>query len=317
MTRAEAQREARRQVAAQNIITTAGMKAAFKITRSLMLVADSLWADGIDPSARVGQLASEGYADPFFESMLTANANARIMAYKRAAPHVVAKAMRSIQSLAAEFVKQRATLTPEEGAAINTSYTAEAATIARGVGEDLERRIASAVTTATEQGLHVKEGAKLIGKAFATAGVVPQNPYLLDTLFRTQTATAYAAGRWQANEDPAIQDILWGYEYSTAGDDRVRLEHATLEGVTLPKEDPRWASITPPNGFNCRCSLLEVYDTDEHEVRTPPTDQVEIEGQIVKPGPDDQWAFHPLNSVGQAPNLGTTPAVGKPVAVKS
>ena len=45
----------------------------------------------------------------------------------------------------------------------------------------------------------------------------------------------------------------------TAGDDRVREGHRVLEGVRLPKEDPFWKKYFPPNGWNCRCTTLEIW----------------------------------------------------------
>ena len=47
-------------------------------------------------------------------------------------------------------------------------------------------------------------------------------------------------------------------QYRTAGDDRVREEHAALAGVTLPPDDAFWDSFMPPNGWNCRCTVIQV-----------------------------------------------------------
>ena len=47
-------------------------------------------------------------------------------------------------------------------------------------------------------------------------------------------------------------------QYRTAGDDRVREEHAALDGITLPPSDPFWDSYLPPNGWNCRCTTVQV-----------------------------------------------------------
>ena len=47
-------------------------------------------------------------------------------------------------------------------------------------------------------------------------------------------------------------------QYRTAGDDRVREEHAALDGTTLPPSDPFWDSYLPPNGWNCRCTTVQV-----------------------------------------------------------
>ena len=46
--------------------------------------------------------------------------------------------------------------------------------------------------------------------------------------------------------------------YRTAGDDRVRPEHAALNGVTLPPSDDFWESYYPPNGWRCRCTVVQV-----------------------------------------------------------
>lgn len=47
-------------------------------------------------------------------------------------------------------------------------------------------------------------------------------------------------------------------QYRTAGDDRVREEHAELNGITLPANDPFWREYYPPNGWRCRCTTIEV-----------------------------------------------------------
>ena len=47
-------------------------------------------------------------------------------------------------------------------------------------------------------------------------------------------------------------------QYRTAGDDRVREEHAALNETTLPPSDPFWQRYLPPNGWNCRCSAVQV-----------------------------------------------------------
>ena len=50
----------------------------------------------------------------------------------------------------------------------------------------------------------------------------------------------------------------YNLQYRTAGDDRVRPEHAALNGVTLPPSDDFWESYYPPNGWRCRCTVVQV-----------------------------------------------------------
>ena len=115
-------------------------------------------------------------------------------------------------------------------------------------------------------------------------------PYLLETLARTQTQLAYGAGRWNVNQDPAIDEILWGYEYVTVGDDRVRPNHEALNGTRYPKDDALLQEIWPPNGFNCRCTMIEIYF--EGTPNRPDATEI-VDGMEVVPGADKGWAFNP------------------------
>lgn len=63
------------------------------------------------------------------------------------------------------------------------------------------------------------------------------------------------AARWQQIEDDGDKYDL---QYRTAQDDRVREDHAILHGTTLPPSDPFWGKYMPPNGWNCRCTAVQV-----------------------------------------------------------
>jgi hypothetical protein len=65
-------------------------------------------------------------------------------------------------------------------------------------------------------------------------------------------AGAQAALQWRQYQANGVEYL----EYSTVGDDRVRPEHAALDGFVAHISDERWATIAPPNGFNCRCTLI-------------------------------------------------------------
>lgn len=51
-------------------------------------------------------------------------------------------------------------------------------------------------------------------------------------------------------------DVFPYWEYRTVGDDRVREEHAALDGLILRHDDPLWDKIYPPNGWKCRCYVV-------------------------------------------------------------
>lgn len=69
------------------------------------------------------------------------------------------------------------------------------------------------------------------------------------------TASTQMAAKWQQWAEDGDE---YNLQYRTANDDRVREEHAALHGTTLPPSDPFWDSYLPPNGWNCRCTAVQV-----------------------------------------------------------
>ena len=78
-------------------------------------------------------------------------------------------------------------------------------------------------------------------------------------------ASATMAAKWEQFSEDGDQYYL---QYRTAKDDKVRPEHAALDGVTLPPSDSFWDTYYPPNGWNCRCNVIQVrkqkYTATEH-----------------------------------------------------
>ncbi len=68
-------------------------------------------------------------------------------------------------------------------------------------------------------------------------------------------SSAEMAAKW---EQFAEDGDRYNLQYRTAGDGKVRPEHAALNGVTLPPSDPFWEEYYPPNGWNCRCTVVQV-----------------------------------------------------------
>ena len=63
------------------------------------------------------------------------------------------------------------------------------------------------------------------------------------------------AGRWEQFEKDGDRYLL---QYRTVGDERVRQEHDLLNRVTLPLSSSFGDEHFPPNGWNCRCSVVQV-----------------------------------------------------------
>ena len=92
------------------------------------------------------------------------------------------------------------------------------------------------------------------------------NRHYLRAEYNFVNASADMAARW---EEFAKDGDRYNLQYRTAGDEKVRPEHAELNGVTLPIDDPFWREYFPPNGWNCRCTVVQVrkskYPETPHE----------------------------------------------------
>lgn len=89
------------------------------------------------------------------------------------------------------------------------------------------------------------------------------NATWLQTEYDTCIATATQSARWQ--QFKAQKAMFPFLRYQTAGDDSVRDEHRLLDGITKRVDDPFWRTYYPPNGWNCRCEVIQVPDSDVQE----------------------------------------------------
>jgi len=77
----------------------------------------------------------------------------------------------------------------------------------------------------------------------------------LKTEYNQAVANAQMAKKWIGFEENA--DIYPNLEYRAVMDQRTRPEHAILNGIIRPINDPFWSRNYPPNGWGCRCSVVQ------------------------------------------------------------
>jgi len=192
------------------------------------------------------------------------------------------------------FAEKRAGMSKEALGTLFDGFEGQAVQAMKSMGGVLEAQVRAAVAEATRQGLHYRGTEELVRKAFDAAGMTNAKPWLIETQARTQTQLAYSAGMYAAEQDEAIQEIIWGREYVTVGDDRVRPNHAALDGLRLPIDHPRWKEILPPNGWNCRCSTVPIYKGDDIATTKNVPKYVTVDGERVEAGPDEGFDFDPI-----------------------
>lgn len=121
-----------------------------------------------------------------------------------------------------------------------------------------------------------------------------------ETVYRTNLATAYTAGRWREAASPGVSRVMSAFEVSTAGDADVRdgrndpENHAAADGLIAGTTDPVWDRASPPYGYRCRCSLRLVsrYELEELGLLRP-------DGSVIARFPPSFGAFRPHPNFGR------------------
>jgi SPP1 gp7 family putative phage head morphogenesis protein len=85
---------------------------------------------------------------------------------------------------------------------------------------------------------------------------VDYNRRYLEAEYQHALNASRAASQWAE-----IQDGREDFEflrYETAGDKRVRDSHEALDGTVAHIDNPFWQKYMPPNGWGCRCDVIQV-----------------------------------------------------------
>ena len=108
------------------------------------------------------------------------------------------------------------------------------------------------------------------------------SPRCLNTTYRVNMQTAYSAARYQRMRDNVDNRPYW--QYSAVGDERTRPAHLALNGKIYRYDDPFWATFYPPNGFNCRCSVIALAERDlQRRGMDKPDDSSEFLVEVERP----------------------------------
>lgn len=139
------------------------------------------------------------------------------------------------------------------------------------------------------------------------------SPRRLQTIFDTNLKTSYAAGHWdQIQETVETQPYLM---YDAVGDQRTRPEHQAWDGLILRADDDWWLTHYCPNGFGCRCSVIQLGDRQLVRMgrtvdQAPPIERREYvnkrTGEVmqVPKGIDPGWDYNP--GIGRQAHLDAT-----------
>ncbi|WP_140918664.1 phage head morphogenesis protein [Limnobaculum xujianqingii] len=145
----------------------------------------------------------------------------------------------------------------------------QAFTVAKGVRMDVLTTIGAQVDRGLSQGITEQEfkktltpqlqelgwwGKQVVVDSAGGAEVVQLgSPARLGTIFRTNLATTYQAGRYQQQLASTETHPYW--QYIAILDDNTRTSHRALHGKVFHCTDPIWETMYPPNDWGCRCRV--------------------------------------------------------------
>lgn len=150
---------------------------------------------------------------------------------------------------------------------------AKAFTVAKAMRVDILQDIRAAMDAAIREGTTLQDFQKRLRPLLEEKGwwgkqrmvdlatgelktVQLGSPRRLEIIFRTNMRTSYAAGKWERIQ--RTKAALPMLKYMAVLDDHTRDQHRAWHGTILPVDDPFWSTHYPPNGWNCRCGVMQM-----------------------------------------------------------
>jgi len=127
----------------------------------------------------------------------------------------------------------------------------------------------SALDKAIEQGTDFEEFKSDVAQSLTDAwgGSVANPGHRLETIFRTNTITAYQAGHHEQamrQKDDRMYGMLDVVEDDATSEICSDLDDQ-IGGVALPIDDPALQAAWPPNHFNCRSNIITLTEDEANE----------------------------------------------------
>ncbi len=153
-------------------------------------------------------------------------------------------------------------------------------------------------------------------------------PSRIKIIFDTNMRTARAAGQWKRID--RTKATLPFLQYALGPSVKHRPEHVGWAGTILPVDDLFWNTHMPPNGWGCKCHVIQMGDAEAQRLggktkrpsvrtvpyRNPSTGKVER----VQVGIDPGWNYNPgknrTKGTNQAAKKAGVPPVPKPAPKK-
>jgi len=194
---------------------------------------------------------------------------------------------------AVEALRARLPIDSELFGQLEAALKFRAFTAARLGGQDLLARLQDVMAENIREGEGVAAFVERVGadELLEQSGFARKNPFYLETVYRTNTTTAYNAGRRAEFEE--LSEAIAMLEFFGIADGRQTDICNSYDGIRRPQDDPIWGVITPPNHFNCRSTVRAIYRGTSEAEELSPTPETETTRALQDEPPDEGFESAP------------------------
>lgn len=115
-----------------------------------------------------------------------------------------------------------------------------------------------------------------------------------ENVVRTNVTTAYSSGRFREAERLEEMGLVAALRFSAVLDGDTRPNHAAAHGLVAGVNDPVWERLSPPLGYQCRCTVM-------------PVDPVDVPAELKTKGGGLRRARVPAGAAPDYPEFGRRP----------
>jgi hypothetical protein len=169
---------------------------------------------------------------------------------------------------AIEWFKNRGVVSQDELSRLLQARAAQSAEAQRLLLETVQTRVHEMLADAIEQDGTLPQFAAQLRAEADGLGITADDSAYIETVFRTNVASAYGVGRNDALNDPDVVDAFPFRQIRTVGDARVRdgeyggEDHVQVHLKVYRADHPTLRYLTTPFGFNCRCVIVPLASWD-------------------------------------------------------
>ena len=162
---------------------------------------------------------------------------------------------------AIDYWRAKVSVSPQEFARLTLAAQQKAFTIADGASRLIRDEIRDYIDQALVEGMTLGEFQSSAAHLLDAVGISARAPHYWETVYRTNLATSYQVGRWKQITEPAVRAARPYLRYVSARLPTSRQSHVDKHGLVYPTDHPFWRQWYPPNGFNCKCTVMSVSES--------------------------------------------------------